>query len=335
MYKVIVVDDEMVIRNGVSGMINSEIDDFSCVESFRDGLEVIEYLQDNDADVIVSDIKMINVSGVELAKYIYENKSHIKVILLSGYSDFEYAKAAVRYKVTDYILKPTDFDELKAVFDRLRIEFSDDNAMMERRMFNERVQLLYSYIRENEEEKAHKAIDDFFEEIPRNIGRYMRDLYEMIYERLENHSKIELKEFDTNELSIHTDRETIKETAHNLFDEIFEMFNGVNDEYASAVRKYIDKHFCEDISLQSVADAMALSPVYLSRYFKKNMGEKFSDYILRLRMEKAAEMLLVNKRVADVSIACGFNNSGYFAKVFKNYYSCTPKEYVRVHKSTG
>lgn len=332
MYKVIVVDDEQVIRNGVSCMIDSEIDDFSCIKTFRDGLEVIEYLQEHDADVVVSDIKMINVSGVELAKYIYENKSHIKVVLLSGYSDFEYAKAAVRYKVTDYILKPTDFDELKAVFDGIRKEFEDDNAMKERRLFNERVQLLYSCIRENESEKAHKAIDNLFEEIPRNIGEYMCDLYTMLYERLENHSKITLNPFNSAQLSDAMERSQIKEIAHNLFDDIFEIFNGESDEYSADVKKYIDNHFCEDISLQSVADAVALSPVYLSRYFKKNIGENFSDYILKLRMEKASKLLMNNKSVADVSTACGFNNSGYFARVFKNYFNCTPKEYIRIQK---
>lgn len=335
MYKVIVVDDEQVIRNGVSCMIDSEIEDFYCVGVFCDGLEVIEYLQDHDADVIVSDIKMINVSGVELAKYIYENKSYIKVVLLSGYSDFEYAKAAIRYKVTDYILKPTDFDELNAVFDGIRKEFSDDNAMRERRLFNERVQSLYSCIRENNSEKAHDAIDKLFDEIPRNIGDYICDLYKMLYERLENHSKIALKPFNAQELSMVEERDKLNEIAHNLFDDIFEVFNGENDEYAADVKKYIDNHFCEDISLQSVADAVALSPVYLSRYFKKNIGENFSDYILRLRMEKASEMLINNKRVTEVSIACGFNNPGYFARVFKNYFNCTPKEYIRIQKKAS
>lgn len=331
MYRVVVVDDEQMIRNGVSNMINSEIDDFTCVEVFRDGLEVIEYLQDNDVDVVVSDIKMIHVSGVELAKYIYENKSHIKVVLLSGYSDFEFAKAAVRYKVTDYILKPTDFDELKSVFDGIRKEFADDNAMQERRKFNDRVQKLYACIRDNDEDGGKAVIDELFREIPRNVGEYMRDLYDMLYERLKNHSKITLKPIDTSVLTKENGREQTLEASKLLFEEIFSIFNGENDEYAADVKKYIDNHFCEDISLQSVADAVALSPVYLSRFFKKNMGENFSDYILRLRMEKASEMLAEGKKAADVSDACGFSNPGYFARVFKNYYDCTPKEYVRLN----
>ncbi|MDY3928731.1 MAG: response regulator [Clostridia bacterium] len=328
MYRVIVVDDELVIRKGVSSMINAEIEDFTCVECFKDGIEVIEYLQNHDADVIVSDIRMINVSGIELAKYVYENKSYIKVVLLSGYSDFEYAKAAVKYRVTDYILKPTDFDELKSVFDGIRKEFSNDSAMKERRTFNERIQKLYSYIKENDANSAHEMIDILFTEIPRNIDIYICDLYEALYERLSNHSKIVLKPFSSKEL-LHQDTDEIKNIAHSLFDELFAFFNGEDDELSEKIKKYIDEHFCDDISLQSVADAVALSPVYLSRFFKKNVGANFSDYILSLRMEKAGELLLKNKKVNDVSFACGFNNPGYFSKVFKNYYNCTPKEFVR------
>lgn len=330
MYKVLVVDDEQVIRKGVAKMIDNEIDGFYCEETFGDGIEVIEYLQNNDADVIVSDIKMINVSGVELAKYVYENYSHIKVVLLSGYSEFEYAKAAVRYKVTDYILKPTDFDEMKKVFDSIREELSNDVVMEERKKFNERAQALFSSIRDNDSKSGQDIIDAVIKDVPRNTAAYLRDLFEIIYERLENHSKIKLGEFNP-EIE---DDENLKETAHNAFDELFGMFNGSDDELTLVVKKYIDQHFCEDISLQSVADAVALSPVYLSRFFKKNIGENFSDYILSLRMEKAAKMLLENKPVADVSGKCGFNNSGYFARVFKNYYNCTPKEYIRKLKKS-
>lgn len=330
MYKVLVVDDEQVIRKGVAKMIDNEIDGFYCAKTFGDGIEVIEYLQNNDADVIVSDIKMINVSGVELAKYVYENYSHIKVVLLSGYSEFEYAKAAVRYKVTDYILKPTDFDEMKKVFDSIRAELSNDVVMEERKKFNERAQVLFASIRDNDSAKGHDVIDSIIKDVHRNTGAYLCDLFEIIYERLENHSKIKLADFKP----VIEDDERLKEAAHNAFDELFGMFNGTDDELALVVKKYIDQHFCEDISLQTVADAVALSPVYLSRFFKKNIGENFSDYILSLRMEKAAKMLLENKTVVDVSAKCGFNNSGYFARVFKNYYNCTPKEYIRKLKKS-
>jgi two-component system response regulator YesN len=109
MYQVIVVDDEIVIRNGITNFINTEINDFEVLYSFSDGAEAIEFLKNNDIDLIISDIKMTYVSGIELAKFIAENKSYIQVILLSGYREFEYARSAIQYGVKNYILKPTNF----------------------------------------------------------------------------------------------------------------------------------------------------------------------------------------------------------------------------------
>ena len=113
MFKVIVVDDEAMIRTGVSSFINDTNIGFEVVQTFKDGSEAIKYLEAHNVDVVISDIKMVNVSGIELAHYIYKNKPQTKVILLSGYAEFEYAKAAIKYNVEEYITKPTNFTDLK------------------------------------------------------------------------------------------------------------------------------------------------------------------------------------------------------------------------------
>ena len=78
MFKVIVVDDESMIRTGISSFINDMDIGFEVVQTFKDGSEAIEYLEAHDVDVVISDIKMVNVSGIELAHYIYKNKPRIK-----------------------------------------------------------------------------------------------------------------------------------------------------------------------------------------------------------------------------------------------------------------
>ena len=128
MYQVIVVDDELVIRNGITNYINSEIDDFKVEYSFGDGSQVIDYLKTHDVDLIISDIKMTHTSGIDLAKYISENKPYIKVILLSGYREFEYARSAIQYGVKNYILKPTNFIEFKEVMVQIKNELDLENT---------------------------------------------------------------------------------------------------------------------------------------------------------------------------------------------------------------
>ncbi len=120
MYKLIVVDDEKIIRETISGFIEEENLGFDVVGCFRDGSEVIDYLQSNDADVVITDIRMTNVSGLELSKYIYENKPNTVVVIISGYREFEYAKKAMEYNVENYILKPTDFEEMERVLHEIK-----------------------------------------------------------------------------------------------------------------------------------------------------------------------------------------------------------------------
>jgi len=119
MYKVIVVDDEEVIRSGLAAFIDAECPNFEVTETFEDGKEAIEYLQSNSVDVVLTDIRMNEVSGLELAKFIHGNRPETKVVIVSGYKDFEYAKKAIEYRAISYLLKPTKLEEVTEVFARL------------------------------------------------------------------------------------------------------------------------------------------------------------------------------------------------------------------------
>jgi len=91
----------------------------------------------------------------------------------------------------------------------------------------------------------------------------------------------------------------------------------------------MNEHLHEDISLQDVADKMFFSTVYFSRFFKKQTGETFSNYLLRVRMEQAVKLLEKNLKVTEISEACGYHDPSYFARIFKEYYKYTPKDYAR------
>lgn len=83
-----------------------------------DGAQALDILQQNNIDMVVSDIRMPGQDGLELAKYIATHTSHVRIILLTGFSDFAYAQQAIRYGVTDYLLKPVKPKELLQVVQR-------------------------------------------------------------------------------------------------------------------------------------------------------------------------------------------------------------------------
>ncbi|GKX28196.1 hypothetical protein SH1V18_06760 [Vallitalea longa] len=116
MYDLIIVDDEEIIRNGLKKFIDWDSLDIRVVELFEDGKEAIDYLTNNDVDIVLTDIKMADKTGLDIAKFLYNRKPYIKTVLISGYKEFEYAKKAIELNVENYILKPTNFQQVNEVF---------------------------------------------------------------------------------------------------------------------------------------------------------------------------------------------------------------------------
>ena len=339
MYQVITVDDELVIRSGITNFINSEIEDFKVLHSFSDGSEAIDFIKTNDIDLIISDIKMNRVSGIELAKYIFENKPYIKVILLSGYREFEYARSAIQYGVKNYILKPTNFAEFKEVLSQMKLELDQDRTKNDQVQFMDKIKLFYSNILSGKKKESVDILLSVFEDVkdnsPTNIGQYVYDLYEIIIDKLNLYLKLQLSadKFNLKQLLSQHNVQELKDNALDILERISGML--LNEEEASNefllqdIKEYMNEHLHEDISLQDVADKMFFSTVYFSRFFKKQTGETFSNYLLRIRMEQAVKLLEKNLKVTEISEACGYHDPSYFARIFKEYYKYTPKDYAR------
>jgi two-component system response regulator YesN len=95
----------------------------------------------------------------------------------------------------------------------------------------------------------------------------------------------------------------------------------------------IDHNYDKHISLEELADMVNVSSFYLSRLFKEELGESFSEYITRLRMEKAIELLAKGQSVKECCFLVGYNDPNYFSRLFKKYFGVTPSDWAR--KQTG
>ncbi len=130
MYKLIIVDDEAEIRDGLCNYFPWSQLDFEIVALLENGQQALEYIESQPVDVMLCDIKMPFMNGLELAKELYLKNSKIKMLLLSGYREFEYAQEALRYGVKDYIVKPTRYEELIKVFSKIKQELDEDAATL-------------------------------------------------------------------------------------------------------------------------------------------------------------------------------------------------------------
>jgi YesN/AraC family two-component response regulator len=101
------------------------------------------------------------------------------------------------------------------------------------------------------------------------------------------------------------------------------------------IEKIIKDNYMKPISVETIADELHYSPNYLSYVFKKETGETITDYMSKIKMEKAKEMLLdIRNKIYNVSEALGYSNSAYFCSVFKKFTSMTPNEYRERNIST-
>lgn len=128
-YSLIIAEDEQLTRNALTKFIPWGELGFDISAIFSDGEEVLAYLKQNIADVLLMDIQMIKVSGLDVAKFVFENKLPVKIILLSGHKNFEYARQAVEYNIDHYLLKPVSIPKLRQVFTELRDKLDEKSTI--------------------------------------------------------------------------------------------------------------------------------------------------------------------------------------------------------------
>jgi len=179
-------------------------------------------------------------------------------------------------------------------------------------------------------ENLLKYIDELFENKHIIIkGKYHNKVTELLYkiEKEENDKKIgyrDMQNLYTRELLILISRHRAEESSEK---------ETPSHQLIQDVAKYISSNYAEDLSLKVLSEHFAITPNYLSKQFKKLTSVGLSDYINITRVA-AAEKLLVttNLSITEIAFLCGFNDSNYFAAVFKKIKGITPKKYSLVNK---
>ena len=126
MMKVVITDDEIQIRKGLKMKVDWEEEGFQIVGEASNGKETLDLLNSIDVDIVITDVRMPIMDGIEFAKQCNREFPHVKVIVLSGYSDFDYVRSSLIEGVKDYLLKPVAPDEIIESLYRIRSDIEKD-----------------------------------------------------------------------------------------------------------------------------------------------------------------------------------------------------------------
>lgn len=113
MYKLVIVEDEHIEREALATLVDWRAMGLSLAGCFEAGEQALAYARENPFDVLFTDIRLIGMSGLDLARDILQIRPNVKILVNSGYSDFEYARRAIALKAVSYLTKPLDLDELR------------------------------------------------------------------------------------------------------------------------------------------------------------------------------------------------------------------------------
>ena len=234
MLRLIIIDDEREIRYGLENYFPWAEFDMEVCGSFSNAREAIDYVRKEHVDVVLTDIRMPGMSGIEMITELKKIDPEIRFVVISGYRDFSYAVECMKLGVKDYLLKPAKYEDLKKTF----LSISQDA-----------------------------------------------------------HSKRDRSDEDAGLSPI------------------------------ERTKKYINSNL-KEASLEGAANYVQMNQYYLSFLFHDQTGERFIDYIQRVRMEKAKKLLEEGSMSAnDIAVSIGYTNANSFSRAFKNYYGLTPKEF--------
>ena len=156
MYKILLVDDEILVRDAIRENIDWGKLDCELIGDCENGKQAVEFVKTHEVDIVLTDILMPYMDGMELSHFLHDNYPDILIVIFSGFGEFEYAKKAIQYNVSEYMLKPVTAMELTKVIGNMKEKL--DSRKKEQRKMESLTQVSQDY-HKNANVIRSKALD--------------------------------------------------------------------------------------------------------------------------------------------------------------------------------
>lgn len=358
MYRVMIVDDMDIIRlelrrlpvwGGKSG--------FYIFQEAKSGEDALNKLFEEPADVVITDIKMPKIDGIELLEQIIENKLCSCVVLMSDFSEFAYARQGIKLGAFDYLVKPVTEEDLNSLLERA-CEF-----LSNRKREIEHLKRLETALEEKNDENFSRedilhvtgfiqngdirAIDAVSHLSGRIISAMdsdvtkaegaLKKLFQKILDELINDNSWLTKFMDNStlndteayQLNISHARACIKDKIEKITLIFNRLQYGFKDrDITWQACRHVLENIDRNVSLKTVAEHMFMNKTYFSEVFKQKTGIAFIEYLTMVKMERAKVLLSSNcMKTYEVAEKIGFKDVEYFSRVFKKYTGLSPAKF--------
>jgi len=391
-WKVLIADDQPVIREGIREAIDWEAIQMIVVGEAEDGEEALELALEQSVDILLVDLNMPIMNGITLIGHIREQLPECKIVIITGHDEFTYTQKAIRLNVDDYILKPANPEQLKSVLEHVceelekTVQESKYSQIVSNQMMKNfsilRQRFCLEWIGGNMEEEEIMEQLQFLQlpvECPKQFGiiqcpefyankpllkeqdrqLLVFSMENIVSELLEPYQKVvfydysgfmiiclwaDMPEEQASEIQKAL-KQCLKVTPNLYFSKAKGEMTKLPDVYKECkmmiykdsnispivrrAREYIQSHFEEpDISLESLAQSLQVSPVYLSRIIKQELGMSFVSLIADMRMKKAIQLLTsTDLSILEIAECVGYDSQHYFSTAFKKMMGMPPNQY--------
>lgn len=343
MFRLVVIDDEYIVVEGIKAIIEREKLNCCVVGFAYDGIEALNVIKETVPDIVITDIRIPGRDGLSLIEEIREECPDTYFIVISGYTEFEYARRALTLGVKSYIDKPVTIAKVKEAIELITLDAIKRNKEKELVDYSNNLDQLMDQMINYLIGDEPKCFQDKFMDILQYIGLHSKDLkhfksecYKVICVVLEvfsDNTNVRERELfiSYSQLEEIASRDEILFYMHNVMNVIVGQIKanqlGSNHRIIKQLLAMLDKSYAKEIGLNELADQVDLNPAYLSILFKEEVGMSYVKYITKLRMDKAKDLLLEGKKVVEVSKLVGYSNYRYFCNIFKKSTGKTPNEY--------
>ena len=361
MITVLIADDEWTERTFLRRSLEGRPDLFQVVGEASTGAQAVGLARQLAPDVLILDINMPQMGGLEAAQGIRAFAPDMVIILNSAYAEFSFAQQAILYDIDAYLIKPSQKEELietilscaqkrsrksqpasprwEAAFPQAQYPFD-----LTEKILQAIAQQRLSFGRE-----LFSQLLAFLREHQGHILSYRLFLLNFIFSLQRELEKLSLPEAPRNLLDWQQALRRLEsaqrypdiyQAVESFGNRLFLVLETIMPARGSgglgAAVRYIDQHFTQQITLEELSRIAFLSPSYLSRTFRQEHGESIRAYIIRRRMELAQELLLkTDLPIKEISQECGFNSLSRFYRSFRDFAGVTPLAFRKERHEAG